>query len=363
MWQAFADNIIAFHQSNEHIETALPLLDLALRKAKIPIPNGNRESGDLIIRSACAVNELTSRRLCQDIYALLIDLNYRIGNSSRAKEYFEEFNNARPPDRRFEYVELVHRQLPYIAAKPLWIDELHEIQLFKFINHIQGQYKDIKEEVLTVTSKPNFTGWGANLDPRLSTNPSWNPKTSWEAIPLYSDMKWEESECMMFPRTCNILKGFDDDFKILFNRKSYLKMVGKDRMMEGYSEVPTLGIKLYKVWQNAGVKPHMGSPGRLVHSIALVSPENPRSTLTVGGKTLDWVAGEFISFDDSFVHSVQNPSTSEDRIVLAFVTIHPDLLMSRDEGNLSKNSLINNIPSTMHVPALNAGIERNEVEL
>ena len=332
-----------------------------MKKARIPILNGSRESGYMTIYDACAADELTSRRLCQDIYALLIDLNHRVGNLAKAQEYFEAYNKARLPERCFSSIEMVHRQLPIVSAKPLWTNDLRDIHQFKFIEEIQQRYNEIKEEVTSAISDPNFIGWGANLDPRLSTNPSWNPKTSWEAIPLYSDMKWEESACEMFPQTCTILKSFDDDLKILFNRESYLKLVGKDRLKEGYSEVPTLGIKLYKVWQNAGVKPHMGSPGRLVHSIALVAPESPRSTLTVGGETLDWVTGEFISFDDSFVHSVQNPCSNKERIVLAFVTIHPDLLINRDEGNLSQNTQLNNVPSTMHVPALNSGMNTYEL--
>ena len=65
------------------------------------------------------------------------------------------------------------------------------------------------------------------------------------------------------------------------------------------------------------------SPGRLVSSIGLQAPEG--SVLTVAGESRPWTEGAFEVFDDSFVHSVTNP-TDTYRIVLAFVTWHPGLL-------------------------------------
>lgn len=92
---------------------------------------------------------------------------------------------------------------------------------------------------------------------------------------------------------------------------------------QGYDEVPTLGIKLYRIWPGSGLKPHLGSPGRIVSSMALHAPEG--SSLTVAGSSKPWVEGEMHHFDDSFVHHVDNPHPTEFRVVLALITWHPDL--------------------------------------
>jgi hypothetical protein len=144
---------------------------------------------------------------------------------------------------------------------------------------------------------------------------------------------WDEENCLLLPRSCEILKSHHSIFSTLFNRTRYLELVGPQRVSEGYSEIPTLGIKIYRVWGRAGIKPHMGSPGRLVHSLALSAPRNPASTLTVAEESREWVEGQFHHFDDSFFHSVHNPHPVDDRIVLAIVATHPDLLVLAEDSS------------------------------
>ena len=98
---------------------------------------------------------------------------------------------------------------------------------------------------------------------------------------------------------------------------------------QGYQDMPSLGVKLYRLWPNATIKSHVGSPGRLVTSLALSAP--PGASLTVAGERIPWREGEWISFDDSFFHSVDNPSNDSFRVVLALVCWHPDL-MARGAG-------------------------------
>jgi hypothetical protein len=80
---------------------------------------------------------------------------------------------------------------------------------------------------------------------------------------------------------------------------------------------------------------HTHSPGRLVHSITLLAPTDPSATITVGATTKTWEEGTFLSFDDSFHHSVDNPHPSAARIVLAFVALHPDLASDAEKGVVS----------------------------
>merc|ERR1712241_1430232 len=108
---------------------------------------------------------------------------------------------------------------------------------------------------------------------------------------------------------------------------------------EGYDEVPTLGIKIYKVAPEAGIKPHVGSPGRLVHSLTIASPTSPASTLTVAGESRPWKEGHFVTFDDSFYHSVDNPHSKDPRIVLSIITLHPDLVSGHTRMKLAEQEL------------------------
>jgi hypothetical protein len=90
----------------------------------------------------------------------------------------------------------------------------------------------------------------------------------------------------------------------------------------------------------------MGSPGRIVHSIPIIAPISPYSTVTVANITKPWIEGKFLSFDDSFFHSVDNPHPTTERIVLAFVTLHPDLFdhvsINENENGMKQNVIIEN---------------------
>lgn len=54
-------------------------------------------------------------------------------------------------------------------------------------------------------------------------------------------------------------------------------------------------------------------------------------SITVGGETRRWVEGEFLVFDDSFLHSAENRSDAS-REVLIFDIWHPDLSAAERDG-------------------------------
>jgi hypothetical protein len=110
--------------------------------------------------------------------------------------------------------------------------------------------------VLAVTTAPDFGGWDVKLDQRLALG---DPHNSWQSIPLHADGKWSQEGCSLLPITCGILKELDDEFSVLFaTGKSFKQKVGLKRLQQGYDEVPTLGIKLYKVHPKTGIKDHTG---------------------------------------------------------------------------------------------------------
>ncbi len=294
------------------------------------------------MRAVCQQDNFSYRRTCQDIYALLIWLNHQIGDDDRANLFLAEYNSPRDKSLHFVDISSTHRQVPGVRASGWWSDTLTEKdrEFLQFIPLIESNYLSIKNEVLSLPDGLHSSLWGPYLDVRLSTNADWNPHTSWNSIPLYGDTQWNEKHCKLLPITCSLLKQNEMEFHRLFNRSNYLNLVGPDRLAQDYSEVPTLGIKLYKVWPNSRIKPHLGSPGRLVHSIALVTPTNPASTISVSDVTKEWVEGNFHHFDDSFVHDVVNNHPTETRIVMAFVAIHPDLL--RQDSPMQSGSNLKN---------------------
>jgi hypothetical protein len=279
---------------------------------------------------------------------MLIWLTHEIRNEELSNKYLQAYNRPRPQGRRFLDTSHTHRQLPHLRAQSWWEESNVEL---KFLSHIQSNYLLIKEEVLALSSSPSSSSasaWGPYLDIRLSTNSNWDPFTSWDSIPLYGDGQWNPNHCPhLLPITCSLLQQHQEEFSVLFNRSGYQDLLNASLLEQDYTEIPTLGIKLYKVWPHSRIKPHMGSPGRLVHSLALLvpSPSSPspgpgsRSTLTVGNVTREWEEGKFHHFDDSFVHSVDNPSDKEPRIVLAFVAIHPDLRLPVQSESQTQPSL------------------------
>lgn len=298
----------------------------------------------MTLENACQTGFPPISRTCQDLYVLLIAHHFHSDRNSEAATYLSDFNRIKMSHRKLDADEvcnnedctpsvvqftspaLVHRQLPGLRAAPWWNTDSHTAVPYDFIKDITDRYANIRDEVLAVSADSSVSSWGMNQDLRLSTNPSWDPLTSWEAVALHANGKWIDTSCEIFPITCDILKSHDEEFRKLFDRDSYLQRIGEDLVDRDYTEIPTLGIKLYKVWPSAGIKNHTGSPGRLVNSIALSTPQNPPSTLTVGDVTRAWTEGKFYTFDDSFFHSVDNPHSVQDRIVLAIVTMHPDLM-------------------------------------
>jgi len=292
------------------------------------------------LRSHCAADSPPYHRSCQDAYSLMChtltllpDRGVAVGFDADA--CITEYNAPRPHDRHFRSPESVHRQLPGLRAKGWWAGE--DVPYIS-LKHMFAHAAEIQEEIMHVVGAAGFLGWDPlKNDPTLTVNAQWDPQSSWDAIPLFFDGRWIEDNCALFPRTCALMHKESAEFEILFDPKQYSRLVPHQiRERLDYDEVPTLGIKLYRIWPKAGLKAHTGSPARLVNSLALYAP--PNSTVTVAGETRAWVTGQMHHFDDSFFHSVDNPSATEARIVLAFVTWHPDLQPLNSTSGMARRS-------------------------
>jgi hypothetical protein len=328
---SLAARVISLRQDDvDHVEMALPLLSAALDRYLV---------GGRPLREHCGADAASMRRGCQDIYSLRCHALMLAGRGVAAAACVAEYNAPRPVERQFASAGLAHRQLPGLRAQPWWAAE--EVP-YPGLRLIRAHAATIVREVLAVTSAPSFgAAWDplAN-DPTLTISADWNPRESWDSIPLYFDGRWNDTNCALFPQTSALLRGAAADLEPLFvsqnngrptpnwQKRPTTQLTGppRNRAMQDarrfeelvperlrgeqeYDEVPTLGIKIYRIWPRAGLKSHTGSPARLVNSLALQAP--PRSTLTVGGDTRAWVAGEMHHFDDAFYHAVDNPGDGE----------------------------------------------------
>ena len=314
-----ANSIVSFHQAKEHVELVVPLLRAALDHYSV-----GKKSDTLGKR--CAKNDKRLASTCQDLYSTLCWAILHSASRRAASKCVAEYARPRPVDEHFISPELVHRQLPALRHQPWW--DAEEVP-YDVLHRLSASAAAFQTEVLSVVNRKGFTGWNAmSSDLRLSQNEAWDAQRAWDAIQIYFDGAWKEG-CDLFPLMCARLRAEESELAPLFNKTRYKGLVGTARLIRGYEEVPSLGIKLYRVWPKSAIKPHVGSPARLVHSIALQATN--RSTITVGGQTRVWQVGMMHHFDDAFWHAVRNDDPSVERIVLAFVTWHPDLLHAQPE--------------------------------
>ena len=161
----------------------------------------------------------------------------------------------------------VHRQLPGIPATP-WLDAATLPAPFAALRAIEAEYAAIKREVMQVTAAhpqpAAFLPWNPlKNDPTLTTNANWNPRECWDSVHLYFNNTWDEGSCGHLPATCALLKRHAAQLEPLFNRAAHARLAaragggsggpGADSLdslaSQGYDEVPTLGVKLYRIWQ------------------------------------------------------------------------------------------------------------------
>lgn len=305
------------------------------------------------LRARCARDDESERRNCQDVYALRCEvlravalgsspndadgelggelllagapgpgaaggLTHRLSapgppksrpdapEDDAAARCVAEYDSPRPASRRFWDASHVHRQLPGLIARPWWPEELVP---YPALRRVRAKANTIREEVLRVGNlrggAPNESPWDPlGNDPKLGRNQDWDPWRAWDAVHLYFRNAWNDRACTRwFPATCKVLRDEEQELTRLFDTRRFRHLVARavpTRAMGDDDEVPTLGVKLYRVHPRAGLKRHSGSPARLVSSLCLQAPEG--STITVANETRHWVEGE--------MHHLTTPSTT-----------------------------------------------------
>ena len=230
-----AARIIFLRQTPRHGAMAIPLLEAGLERYYLD---------GAPLREHCSTDRASTRRGCQDLYSLrCFALEVLGGRSGDADACVQEYNDPRPKDRQFFSPTATHRQLPGLRANPWW--ELADVP-FGSIKRIASHGAVIADEILAATSADGFDGWDhMAIDPMLAVNEQWDPRASWDAIPLYVHGDWNATNCKHFPWTCALLQEEAGELERLFDRARFDDLVAPAlRDEQEYDEVPTLGVKL-----------------------------------------------------------------------------------------------------------------------
>ena len=162
---------------------------------------------------------------------------------------------------------------------------------------LEEAFPDIEREVQTYVQEHtlhNVPEYGA-VDDR-NTGLSYQDNKEWKVLVFKYYKDYNKYNCTHFEQTCHLLQSMPE---------VNLAMLS---IMEG-------GKKLH---------PHQG-PFKGIERIHLaIDVPPPPAVLNVDGIEYEWVPGKCVSFDDTFVHSVHNKSSSY-RIVLFIDTIRREL--------------------------------------
>jgi len=198
-------------------------------------------------------------------------------------------------ERQFTKPWLCHRQLPHLRAKGWWSKD--EVS-FTSVKNIHAKVDVIQEEVLRVSAAADFEGWDPlSNDPSLTSNDNWDPRSSWDAVPLFFNNSFVEKGCKLFPKTCELLHK---------------------------CKVPLVEAFFAKMAPHSDIKPHSDMCNFvLTCHLGLDVPEG-HCTLSVGDTTVEWRNGHVMLFDTSIFHTAENRAPTT-RYILMMRVYHPEL--------------------------------------
>eukprot|EP00746_Dinoflagellata_sp_MGD_P127804 gnl/MRDRNA2_/MRDRNA2_62296_c0_seq1.p1 gnl/MRDRNA2_/MRDRNA2_62296_c0~~gnl/MRDRNA2_/MRDRNA2_62296_c0_seq1.p1 ORF type:complete len:177 (+),score=20.37 gnl/MRDRNA2_/MRDRNA2_62296_c0_seq1:1-531(+) len=151
-----------------------------------------------------------------------------------------------------------------------------------------------------------------------------------------------------FEQTCALLRGDQPWPRHEFNNNRIWYNYKGEKGQQGPAPTkltkPVILARIYRLAPGSWLRPHYGTPGRLVVSIGLKGTEqrgvkeeaegvidasvcnSRRPHLRVAGQSLRWQRGKALIFDDSFEHDVRQPPEAPPRYVLTFSMLHPSLI-------------------------------------
>jgi len=196
--------------------------------------------------------------------------------------------------------------IPNLECKPVYSD-----QQFKWAKKIKSATSIIKNELTYALQKKSaFNSVRPYLPKEFSTHTEMQAlagSKDWSALDLFRDGKENTELSALFPETLKLISSLptyaleSHPFEVFFS------------LLKPKQEIP----------------PHFGESN---HSLTVhLGIEVPDiGYLTVDQQPHNWVEGELIIFDDSYLHSAHNLSDKL-RIVLIFSIWHPSLSLAEQE--------------------------------
>ena len=191
--------------------------------------------------------------------------------------------------------EVLHTQHPPIATGandhprgPLWtVDELPWLRVLEDSRVVEELQSIVDADVGGFSD--NFAadfGPNSDLADRLD---------GWSAVVLMNKGVLDAEGCVGAPRTCLVLD----------------MLAGQ---LAPRASVRQVGVRLLKLDPGVTLRTHVGPGGRLVAHLGIRVP--PEAFMTLAGSQVHWREGALTVFDDSFPHSVANPSAIRARYIL-----------------------------------------------
>mmetsp|Transcript_72505 Transcript_72505/g.128087 ORF Transcript_72505/g.128087 Transcript_72505/m.128087 type:complete len:337 (-) Transcript_72505:176-1186(-) len=202
----------------------------------------------------------------------------------------------------------IHIQAQGLRTRAFW--EPSEIP---WLADVASKWQEIRAELEQFLAKPSHSMHSTGAVQLAS-------EQDWETILLLSPSGWNVDLCTQhFPITCTLLLPQPE-----LNARNFRapdSTSGRKRVNAKAM------VNLYRVAPGGHIHAHFGQVAHLVASLGLRVPKG--SSIRVGGENRSWKEGEWLVFDDSFVHEVVNEA-SEPRYVLATRLIHPDCIAPQD---------------------------------
>lgn len=241
---------------------------------------------------------------------------------------FEEMGiNSDKQDTKFHdalNILFGHKEIYYQEPHQFYYPELPQKQFyspdrFPFLKNISQNWELIRDEATSLIRNPEL------LQPYLESTAGQphdehiamidNP--DWSAFYFIKNGKDIPENQLRFPETMKAIQSVD--------------------LCRTEGGTPSVLFSLLKA--GAHIPPHTGMLNtRLICHLPLIVPNN--CGLRVGNKTVEWVPGQLIIFDDSINHEAWNNS-DQDRIVLIFDIWKPEL-SERERSLVSKLLAISN---------------------
>ena len=162
---------------------------------------------------------------------------------------------------------------------PAWLRELEAPAITRELRQLADD-----DEAAAASASPGGAG---PFTTRFGPNTDLSAADDWQALPLMNKGHLLPAGCSQAPITCAALS----------------QLQGHLQPHAGSSEV---GVRVLKLAPGGSLRPHRGPGGRLVAHLGIKIP--PSSFLSVAGHQLEWHEGALTVFDDSALHSAENPS-------------------------------------------------------